>query len=253
LTILERITATVRERVASDAVRTPQAALLEKISGRKKRCDFALALRQPGLQVIAEFKRASPSAGQIAVHANPLAQTRNYAENGAAALSVLTERDYFNGSLNDLEVVAGDTMLPVLRKDFIIDAYQIIEAAAAGASAILLIAAILELQQLRDFIQRARQYGLAALVEVHNQAEMERALAGGAEIIGINNRNLHDFSISLQNSANLRPLIPATCLAVSESGIRQPEDFAFCRDLAFDAVLVGEAAMRQPHLLRAAR
>jgi len=204
--------------------------------------DFVSALNSPGLGVIAEIKRRSPSAGPIAPDLDPLELSRAYRRGGAVALSVLTEPDHFGGSLGDLGIVTDDTALPVLRKDFIIDPIQLDEARATGADAVLLITAILEDAVLEELIGRTATLGMAALVETHDGDEVRRAVDAGASIIGINNRDLKTFQVDLGTSVRLRSAIPSGVAAVAESGIRSPADVSRMRDSGFDAVLVGQAA-----------
>jgi indole-3-glycerol phosphate synthase len=193
-------------------------------------------------RLIAEIKKASPSRGLLVPDFDPLRLAGIYQANGAAAISVLTDQKYFQGSLDYLrQVAAQEPRLPVLRKDFIFDPYQVYEARAAGASAILLIAAELESQVLSELRQLAESLGLAALVEVHAEEELEQALLSGARLVGINNRNLKDFTVNLDVTARLRPLVPSEVLLVAESGIRSRADVDRMCSLGVDAILVGEA------------
>lgn len=194
--------------------------------------------------IIAEVKKASPSKGLIAPDFDPVQVAQNYEAHGAAAVSVLTDRRFFQGELDFLVRIRARIELPVLRKDFIIDPLQIEEASAAGADAILLIAAILGTAQLREFRLQAQALGMDVLVEVHDEAELEQALASGAGLIGINNRNLHDFTVDLATSFRLRALIPAGIVVVSESGIGGVEEVRQLRAAGIDAALVGESLMR---------
>jgi indole-3-glycerol phosphate synthase len=207
---------------------------------------FSRALADGGrVNVIAEFKRASPSKGSIRGDVRAAEVARVYEAGGAAAVSVLTEEDYFLGSLEDLREVVGATRLPVLRKDFVFDEYQIYEAAAAGASAVLLIVAALadeELGRLRLVAEEG--LGLDALVEVHTRAELERAASSGARLVGVNNRNLHTFEVSLETSVELAAHAPQGALLVSESGINSAADIRRLRACGFRAFLVGETLMR---------
>jgi len=209
-----------------------------------KRRDFAAALGRPGISLIAEFKRRSPSRGEIRPEADPAQFARVYGRAGAAALSVLTDERFFGGSLEDLRIARSAVSLPVLRKDFIIDACQIAESAGAeGPDCVLLIAAALEAGELRSLRELAARCGQAVLVEVHDEGEVERALECGAEIIGINNRDLRTFEVSLETTLRLRPRIPEGVLVVSESGIHRAEDVRQLADAGIDAMLVGEALM----------
>ena len=191
--------------------------------------------------MIAECKKASPSKGLLRPEYDPAQLARTYAENGAAALSVLTDEKFFQGSLNDLSVAREAAGLPALRKDFIVDGYQVYEARAAGADAVLLIVAALRLEQLQELHQLINELGMTALVEVHDEAEVEIALKIAPKLIGVNNRNLHDFTVDLQTTARLRKCIPADIALVAESGIHTADDVSRVRDMGVDAILVGEA------------
>jgi indole-3-glycerol phosphate synthase len=205
---------------------------------------FHRSLMEEELAIIAEVKKASPSKGVICEDFDPVAIARNYQSNGARAISVLTDEKFFQGALRDLMQVRAATTLPVLRKDFIIDGIQIQEAAMHGADAILLIAAILEVKELGDLRLQAEELGLDALVEVHDERETEMALAAGSRVIGINNRNLNDFSVDLETTFRLKKLIPSAIPVVSESGLATAEDFARLREQNIAAALVGESLMR---------
>lgn len=210
---------------------------------------FRAALAVTGrVNVIAEFKRASPSKGEIRGGASACETARAYERGGAAAVSVLTEEDYFRGSLEDLREVKASVSLPVLRKDFVFDEYQIYESAAAGADALLLIVAALDDETLARLRRLAEdELGLDALVEVHTEGEMLRAARAGAALIGVNNRDLRTFNVSLETSVSLAPHAPAGSLLVSESGIGGPSEIASLRACGFDAFLVGETLMRAGH------
>jgi indole-3-glycerol phosphate synthase len=207
---------------------------------------FAEALSRPGTSVIAEYKRRSPSAGTIREGASVPDVVRAYERGGAAALSVLTEQDHFGGSLEDLRAARDATDLPLLRKDFTIDPYQVYEAAAVGADAILLVVGALSDSELGSLHGIARQLELDAIVEVHDEEELERALAVDADVIGINNRNLSDFTVDLGVTFELLTDVPAGKTVVSESGIHTREDVEELERVGVDAVLVGEALMRAP-------
>jgi indole-3-glycerol phosphate synthase len=198
----------------------------------------------PGVAIIAEAKKASPSRGVIAPDFDPVRIARGYAEGGAQAMSVLTDRDFFQGDLSYLVQVRRAVDLPVLRKDFMVDSLQIDEARAFGADAILLIAAILSEKQMRDFRQQAEELGMDVLVEVHNEEETEAALASGARLIGVNNRNLRDFSVDLGTTFRLQNLVPKDIPLVSESGISRTGDIEQLRDHGICAALIGESLMR---------
>ncbi len=206
--------------------------------------DFAGALRRPGLSVVAEIKRRSPSRGAIREGLDPAEVAHEYAAAGAAALSVLTESRWFGGSDGDLSQARDATPLPVLRKDFTIDAFQIEEARAIGADAVLLIARILSDEELRVLLSTARSSELAALVEVHDERELDRATAAGAAIIGINSRDLDTLRIDLAVALRLRERLPSGFITVAESGIHTGDDVRRVVDAGFDGMLVGESLLR---------
>jgi indole-3-glycerol phosphate synthase len=213
---------------------------------RQKARDFRAALTSAPPAIISEIKKASPSKGVLAENFAPASIARLYESGGAAALSVLTDRQFFQGSLEDLAAARAAVHLPVLRKDFTIDDFHVVEAAAHQADAILLIAAILDESELRRFREIAALYDMAALVEVHDAAELDRALASGAEIIGVNNRNLHTFEVTLETSLRLAEKIPSGIVKVSESGIHSAADVKRLADAGFHACLVGEHLMKSP-------
>ena len=220
----------------------PEQRYMERQGSLAPTRDFRAALRRSdgGLRLIAEIKKASPSRGLIVTDFDPVAIARCYGELGAAAYSVLTDRLFFQGSNDYLKLVSRSFSLPVLRKEFIIDELQIFESRLIGADAILLIVAALEPSQLADYLQLAAAIGLHVLVEVHDRHELDRALEKGAPIIGVNNRNLKDFSLNLETSLSLRPCIPSDVVAVSESGMKSSSDIALVGAASFDAVLIGE-------------
>jgi len=221
----------------------PRRADLEKrAAARRDFRDFGAALTAPGPSIIAEIKKASPSKGVFTRDFDPASIARNYGEGGAAALSVLTDREFFQGGLDDLEAARGSVRVPVLRKDFTIDEFHVVEAAAYGADAILLIAALLDEAALRHFRELAAQFHMAALVEVHDRGELDAALASGAKIVGVNNRNLHTFEVNLETSLRLGEKIPPGVIKVAESGIESREDVH--RLAGFEAFLVGEHLMK---------
>lgn len=243
--ILARIVARKREEFAQATI--SRAEVERQAEGlREGRRDFCAALGGRVPAIIAELKKASPSKGVLRKDFEPASLAREYEENGAAAISVLTDRPFFQGSLADLRAARQAVKLPALRKDFTLDEYQVVEAAANGADAVLLIAAILEEKQIRDFRELAGGWGMAALVEVHNQRELKTALNAGADIIGVNNRNLKTFEVTLETSLRLAEEIPAGVLKISESGIHSRADIQRLEDAGFRAFLVGE------HLLRSA-
>jgi indole-3-glycerol phosphate synthase len=222
-----------------------QRAELERIAAQRKDVrNFRASLTSSTPAIIAEIKKASPSKGVLAANFDPAAIARLYSEGGAAALSVLTDREFFQGSLEDLHAARSAVVLPVLRKDFTIDEFHVIEAAANGADAILLIAALLDEAAMRRFRELAAEYRMAALVEVHDREELDRALSSGAEIVGVNNRNLHTFEVTLETSLRLAEKIPASVVKVSESGIHSAADVKRLTAAGFHAFLVGEHLMK---------
>jgi indole-3-glycerol phosphate synthase len=243
MTILSEIFAHKRLEVEAQKKRTPFADLFQQVEAARPPLDFVAALKRTECAaLIAEVKKGSPSKGVMVKDFDPLRLAQTYAANGAAAISVLTDEKYFGGSLDYLRQIAALNLgVPLLRKEFICDPYQIYEARAAGADAILLIVAELSDHQLRIFQGLTHKLGLAALVEVHSRSELTRALNCGATLVGINNRDLRDFSVSLDTTRRLRPLLPSTVTVVAESGISKAEDV---NGLDVDAVLVGEAIVR---------
>ncbi len=221
------------ERLASDRLHDPANTR-----------DFRAALIQSKPAIIAEIKKASPSKGVFVENFDPPSIARAYFEGGANALSVLTDREFFQGSLADLDAARAAVPLPALRKDFTIDDLHVVQAAAHGADAILLIVAALDERELRRFRELAAEFNLAALVEVHDGEELKVALASGAEIVGVNNRDLNTFEVKLETSLRLAEKIPANVIKVSESGIHSREDAARLSDAGFNALLVGEHLMR---------
>jgi len=209
------------------------------------RRDFAAAIRgRPGLKIIAEMKKMSPSRGLLREDYDPAALALSYQQAGAAALSVLTEAHFFGGSVEDLTLARNRCTLPILRKDFLTEPDELDE--SVDADAVLLIAAILSRQRLSEMLALARSLGLACLVEVHDEAELDAALEGGAAIIGINNRDLRTFEVDLETTRRLRPRIPDDRIIVSESGLSAPEQLRALIDMRVDAALIGEAFMRSP-------
>ena len=245
-TILDEILSWKRVEVARRMRALPLAAVMDAAAAAPAPRDFCAALRQPGVSLIAEVKRASPSKGVIRADVDPAALARAYEAGGAAAISVLTDERFFQGSLADLGAARDAVTLPVLRKDFVIDAYQVYEARAAGADAVLLIAAALVDDALQALHVLARELGMAALVEVHDAAELARAMAIDPRVIGVNNRDLRTFRVDLETTAQLRARVPSGVVLVAESGIRGPEDVARLASIGADAMLVGEALVRAP-------
>jgi len=243
--ILARIVARKREDYSH---RTAQPAELERLAeetlGSRRGFRAALSRRSPA--VIAEIKKASPSKGVLRKDFDPAALAQQYEKGGAAALSVLTDEPFFQGKLEHLVAAREVSAVPLLRKDFTLDEYHVVEAAAHGADAILLIAAILEEKEIRNLRESAARFEMAALVEVHDRRDLETALAAGADIIGVNNRNLRTFEVTLETSLRLAERIPEGTLKISESGIRSLGDIRRLEAAGFDAFLVGE------HLIRAA-
>lgn len=246
MNILDQLAAHARERVAADRVRVPQEALAEQCRemGPGNGDAFVRALKKPGLSFICEVKKASPSKGIIAEDFPYVEIAREYEAAGADAVSCLTEPKWFLGSDVIFREIREAVRTPMLRKDFTVSAYQILQARAMGANAVLLICAILDDRELAEYLALSRDLGLAALVETHDESEIERAVRCGAEIIGVNNRNLKNFSVDIGNAERLREKVPAGCLFVAESGVTGPEDAARLRRLGADAALVGEAMMR---------
>ncbi len=242
--ILDEIVANKNTEVANRKRRVPLAEFRTRAESVPEPRDFAHALRGEYIALIGEIKRASPSRGVINDSADPIRVASIYAENGASALSVLTDKKYFNGTPNDLKAVRVSVDVPILRKDFIVDEYQIYESRALQADAILLIVRILSDTQLEEYLALAQSFGMYALVEVHDEAELERALARDASIIGINNRNLADFTVNIATTEYLAPMIPLNKIIVAESGVFTTTDVERCANAGADAVLVGEALMR---------
>ena len=241
--ILARIVVRKREELAQRSNRVDEWERLAE-SQRSGRRDFRAALCARVPAVIAEVKKASPSKGVLSVDFDPVRIAGEYRRGGASAISVLTDESFFQGSLEHLQAVRAAVDLPVLRKDFTIANAHIVEAAAHGADAILLIAAILTEGELRDFREAAARYGMAALVEVHDRRELETAIASGAEIIGVNNRNLSTFAVTLDTSLQLAEHMPENVVRISESGIHNAADVARLRAAGFSAFLVGEHLMK---------
>lgn len=244
--ILDRIVEARRESIAHRKRVLPDVALriaAQKIGPPR---DFPGALSHHGFNVIAELKKASPSRGVIRADYTPATLAPALESSGAMALSVLTEEDFFSGSLADLKAARSATQIPVLRKDFIIDPWQVWETRAAGADSFLLITAILAGETLRELLELGRSLHMEPLVEVHSREELDRAIAVGARIIGVNNRDLRNFEVRLQTSLELIDAIPYNCIAVSESGLRSHDDLVRLRSTGFDAFLIGEQLMKEP-------
>jgi indole-3-glycerol phosphate synthase len=246
--ILEKIVTVKREEVARRKQTRPLPDLAEAIRNKPPARDFRRALQASACAIIAEVKRRSPSRGLLRADFDPVRIALEYESHGAAAISILTDEPFFGGSDADLSAVGNAVTLPVLRKEFIIDPYQIHETRAIGADALLLIAALLTEVRLREYRELAASLGLAALVEVHDGTELEKALGAGAEIIGINNRDLKTFQTDLQTTLALAPLIPADRIAVSESGIRNRQDIETLTKAGIRAFLIGETLIAAPEI-----
>lgn len=246
--VLDAICSDKRAEVHRAKAETPLARLREALSSFEPPRGFHAALRCPGMSLIAEIKRKSPSKGVMAASVNPVELADLYERSGARAISVLTDAKYFGGSLQDLSNVRRNVKIPCLRKDFILDEYQIYEARAHGADAILLIVRILSDTQLGEYLALAHELGMDALVETHDEAEIDRAMAAGAHIIGINNRDLDTLAIDLGTTLRLRRIVPGGHTLVSESGIHTRGDVRMLEDGGIDAILVGEALMTSPDI-----
>jgi indole-3-glycerol phosphate synthase len=248
VSLLEQILAEKRRELSTRRAVCSRSDLERRSESRPPALDFEAALRPPPgeVRLVAEVKRASPSRGVFVETFDPPTLARTYAAHGAAAISVLTDEKFFRGHLDHLTEVRRAVALPLLRKDFVIDEYQLWEARAAGADAILLIVSILEPVRLQTLVRAAKGVGLAALVEVHDRGELEVALAAGASVIGINNRNLHTFETTLETTLRLLPLVPPGPLVVSESGLASAADVRRVVAAGAHAVLVGEALVRAP-------
>jgi len=244
--ILDQIVMDVRQRLAERKKQRPLSELEHLVSAAETPRDFTGALQGTSIKVIAEVKRASPAKGWLCPNLEVATLVQSYAKGGAAAVSVLTESSFFKGSLADLATTHQSVDLPLLCKDFILDPYQIYEARSYGADAILLIAAILSRSELSFLMEVAHYVKISALIEVHNEAEVKKALAVNGNLIGINNRNLADFSVDLGTTLKLRPLISPGVIVVSESGIKSKADIITLQTAGVNAVLVGEALVTSP-------
>lgn len=245
MTILDQLAEHARERVKQAKEKTTFEEIRQQaLSLPKGGFTFEEALKKPGISFICECKKASPSKGLIAPDFPYLQIAEEYEAAGADCISVLTEPKWFLGSDEYLREIAKAVSIPCLRKDFTVDAYMIYEAKVLGASAVLLICSILEEEQMKEYIGICAELGLSALVEAHDEEEVKMALGAGARIIGVNNRNLKDFTVDTDNSRRLRELIPEDVFFVSESGVRSAEDVQKLREIGADAVLVGETLMR---------
>lgn len=247
-TILDNIVATKWREIEAARRNHPDESLERRLVGMAPTRDFTQALAKPGMRIIAEVKKASPSAGVIRADFDPVQIARIYAKHGADCLSILTDRDYFQGDLGYLTVVHDAVTLPCLRKEFILDRYQLLEARAAGADAVLLIAEILPGEKLKELFDQARALGMDVLIELHDAEELSRVVDTGCTLIGINNRDLRTFQTSLERTLSLIERIPADRIIVSESGIRTHQDLQMLERAGAKAVLVGESLMRSPDI-----
>ncbi len=244
--ILSRLAEAARQRVA-EAKQQVSLAEIRAQALAKGKGDFAFekALARPGLSLICECKQASPSKGQIATDGyDPVQIAKEYEQAGASCISVLTEPYWFKGSNQDLEAVAGAVSLPVLRKDFTVDPYMIYEARVLGAQCVLLISGLLSEKELKDYLGIADELGISALVEAHTSEQLEQAIRAGARVLGVNNRNLKDFTVDFDNALRLREQVPEDILFVCESGIKNRADIQAARAMKADAALIGETLMK---------
>ena len=247
-TILDKIVATKHAEIDRAKAARPEVELRAMLADADPPRDFFAALAQPGVQLIAEVKKASPSAGLIREDFDPLVIARTYEAHGAACISVLTDEEYFHGHLDYLRDVRASVGIPCLRKDFILDSHQLLEARAVGADAVLLIAECLTPAELARLHSEAVEIGLTPLVELYEPGNLPAVLDAGARLVGVNNRNLHTFEVDLGHTIRLREEIPADRLLVGESGIKTPADVQQLADAGVDAILVGESLMRQPDI-----
>jgi indole-3-glycerol phosphate synthase len=248
--ILSKIVEDKKQEITSAKQHIPESFLREKAFAPRKRRPFLKKLEQPGpfgINIIAEIKRASPSKGDIRANLNPSVYADEYEKGGAAALSVLTDKPYFKGSPEDLKIARETTTLPVLRKDFLISAYQIFESAVMEADAVLLIVRILDQQQLKDYLSLCNELKMDALVEVHSEADIEKAGMAGARLIGINNRNLQSFETDIDIAIRMKSLLNNDQIAVAASGIRTRKDIEKIKDSKILNFLIGESLVRAKH------
>lgn len=246
MNILEKLADLSRERVKADQARIPETEMKTQAEalGQGNGEDFLAALRKPGISFICEIKKASPSKGLISPDFPYLKIAAGYEQAGADCISCLTEPEFFLGSDQIFREIRDRVSLPMLRKDFTVSPYQLDQARVMGANAALLIVSLMDEQKLAMFLERCDALGIAALVETHDETEIRAAVAAGAKIIGVNNRNLKDFSVDFDNAARLRDRIPAGCIYVAESGVKTPEDVERLRRIGADAALIGETLMR---------
>ena len=249
--ILDQIVADKMLELEATKRGLPLAELQEIVLEQITPLDFTSALRGERVQLIAEVKKASPSRGIIRSDFNPVEIAQTYADNGASAISVLTEARYFQGNLSylrDIREVLGNMRLPLLRKDFLFDPYQIYESRAYGADSLLLIVAILTPEKLEELVELSYELGMGCLVEVHNEVELEVALSSQVGVIGVNNRDLNTFTVDLTTTERLKPLIPSDKIVVSESGIKDRNDMVKLNQWGVDAVIVGETLMSSSNI-----
>lgn len=246
MTILDKLAELSRQRVLADQAKVPEAELREqaKALGKGNGDAFLSALKKPGISFICEIKKASPSKGLISPDFPYLKIAEAYERAGADCISCLTEPEYFLGSDRIFREIREQVSLPMLRKDFTVNAYQLDQARVMGANAALLIVSLLDIRTLEAYLERCGELGIAALTETHDEEEIRTAVAAGAKIIGVNNRNLKDFSVDFSNAARLRDRIPPDCVYVAESGVKGPEDVERLKGIGADAALIGEALMR---------
>jgi indole-3-glycerol phosphate synthase len=242
-TILEKIIEFKKIEIEKRKIFTPLKSFIDKIP--EERRDFKRAIKKGKISIIAEIKKMSPSAGILRENFDPVAIAKEYEKNGANAISILTDSKFFCGKNTFVTDVKKEVKIPILRKEFIIDEYQIYESAYIGADAILLIARMLKLEQLEKYIQLASQLGLFSLIEVHSKEELQKVLSTSTEIIGVNNRDLDTFRSSIDNSLNLKKMIPDKYVTISESGIKTRADIIKLEEARFNAVLIGEILLKQ--------
>jgi indole-3-glycerol phosphate synthase len=248
-TILDQIVATTRTTIDRAKSAVPELELRARLSDAPPVRDFFAALAAEGpIKLIAEVKKASPSAGVIRADFDPLAIAKTYAVHGASCISVLTDEPHFQGSLEYLRRIRAAVNLPLLRKDFILDTYQLLEARTAGADAVLLIAECHDDCNLRKLFNATLELGMTPLVEFYEPDNLQRVLDAGATLIGVNNRNLHTFKVDLEHTIRMRERVPENCLLVGESGIRTADDVRKLESAGVDAILVGESLMREPDI-----
>jgi indole-3-glycerol phosphate synthase len=248
-TILDKIVATKREEIAAAKAAQPERELRARVKDTPPRKDFFGVLAADGpIKLIAEVKKASPSKGIIRADFDPVAIAKIYEQSGASCISVLTDVQYFQGSLDYLTAIRAAVQIPLLRKDFILDTYQLLEARLAGADGVLLIAECLDDCNLRKLHNEAIELGLTPLVELYDPPNLQRVLDAGATLIGVNNRDLRTFEVDLNHTIRLREQIPENCLLVGESGIASPADVQKLASAGVDAILVGESLMREPDI-----